>query len=294
MMAPSSVLEWKCGERVCRIDATASRVMGILNVTPDSFSDGGRFFDPVRAIEHGLRMAAEGADILDIGGESTRPGAEPVSVGEELRRVIPVVRSLAQQTKCLISIDTTKAVVAAAALEAGAHIINDVSAMTGDPDMIRLAASCKAGIVLMHMKGTPRTMQQNPKYEDVVEEVARYLEQRAAAAAEAGIAPDRLALDPGIGFGKDVDHNLALLAMGLPRLAKLGRPIVVGVSRKSFIGKITGCDTAERMPGSIAAAAYAVLRGAHIIRAHDVKETCGAMRLVDMLRDTQRRHEGFV
>lgn len=292
MGTPSNVIEWTCASQPFTVGGGTTRIMGVLNVTPDSFSDGGLYFDPARAIQHGLRMAREGADILDVGGESTRPGAEPVSVGEELRRVIPVVRALAQQTKCLISIDTTKAPVAAAALEAGAHIINDVSALTADPDMMRLAARCDAGIILMHMKGTPRTMQVNPEYRDVVEEVAQFLEQRITAAADAGVDPKRIAVDPGIGFGKTVDHNLALVAVGLPRLARLKRPIVIGLSRKSFIGKITGWDVGERLPGSIASAVYAVMRGAHVVRVHDVKETCGAMRLVDMLRDTQRRHEG--
>lgn len=284
-------MEWRCRDKTLWIAEGCTYVMGVLNVTPDSFSDGGRFFDPRNAIEHGLRMANEGAHILDIGGESTRPGAEPVSAAEEMRRVIPVVRALAGQTNCLISVDTMKAPVAGAALEAGAHIINDVSAMTADPDMPALAQECDAGIILMHMKGTPRTMQNNPWYDDVVAEISTYLEQRVRALCEMGVAPERLAVDPGIGFGKTVEHNLALLAAGLPRLARLGRPMVVGVSRKSFIGKITGWDVSERLPGSVVSAAYAVLRGANIIRAHDVKETCGALRLLDMLRDTQRRYE---
>ncbi len=284
-------IKWQCRDRAVWMDGRQTLVMGVLNVTLDSFSDGGLYFDPRSAIEHGLRMAEEGAHILDVGGESTRPGAEPVSVAEEMRRVIPVIRALAAQTKCLISVDTTKAPVAAAALEAGAHIINDVSAMTTDPDMPRVASRRNVGVVLMHMQGNPRTMQQNPHYEDVVAEVALYLEKRIQALAEAGIATERIAVDPGIGFGKTVEHNLSLLAAGLPRLTDLKRPIVVGVSRKSFIGRITGWDVPERLPGSVVAAAYAVVRGAHIIRAHDVRETCGALRLLDRLHDAQRQYE---
>ena len=290
-MGQLDVMEWHCRDKTVHILDARTYVMGVLNVTPDSFSDGGLFFDPRDAIDRGIQMAEAGAHIVDVGGESTRPGAEPVPVGEELRRVIPVIRALGRQTKCLISVDTMKAPVAAAALEAGAHIINDVSAMTADPDMPELAARSDAGLILMHMKGTPRTMQNDPRYEDVVEEVAAYLEQRVQALCEVGVSRERIAVDPGIGFGKTVEHNLALLAAGLPRLARLRRPIVVGVSRKSFIGKITGWDVKNRLPGSVASAAYAVFRGANIIRAHDVKETCGALRLVDMLRDTQRRYE---
>lgn len=289
-MRGPSLIEWKCRDLSLKFGGGRTLTMGVLNVTPDSFSDGGHYFLPDRAIEHGVRMAEEGADIIDVGGESTRPGADPVPLAEEMRRVIPVIRELAARTRCLISVDTTKAGVAAAAVVAGAHIINDVSAMTADPGMVEVARKARVGVILMHMKGTPKTMQIAPEYQNVVEEVTDYLAQRAEALVAAGIERERIAVDPGIGFGKTVDHNLALI-VGLPRLAKLGRPIVLGLSRKSFIGKITGRDVAERLPGSIAGAAYAVLRGAHVIRAHDVKQTCDALRLVDMLVAEQRRHE---
>lgn len=256
--------------------------MGVINVTPDSFSDGGRFLDPEKAIAHGIRLAREGADFLDVGGESTRPGSERVEAEEECRRVLPVIRALAKEVTCPISVDTMKAVVAERALEAGATILNDVSALTADPRMAEVARASRAGVLLMHMRGEPRTMQVDPRYDDVVEEVATYLEARVAACAEGGIEEERLAVDPGIGFGKTLEHNLLLLK-GLRRLAKLGRPVVVGVSRKSFLGKITGREVAERLPASLAALSYAIVQGAHVMRVHDVKESCDAARVVDML-----------
>lgn len=256
--------------------------MGILNVTTDSFSDGGRFIAFDDAVVQGERMLAEGADILDVGGESTRPGAAPVSVEEEIHRVIPVVRELARRTDRLVSVDTSKAAVAEEALRAGAHIVNDVTAMTGDPAMAGVVAKHGAGVVLMHMQGTPRTMQQDPRYDDVVEDVARYLDARLAAAVGAGIGADAIVLDPGIGFGKTVEHNLKLLA-GLGRLSAAGRPVLVGLSRKSFLGRITGREVGDRLAASVAGAAYAALRGARIVRVHDVKETCEALQLVDIL-----------
>lgn len=258
-------------------------VMGILNVTPDSFSDGGRFFDPARALEQARRMIAEGADLLDVGGESTRPGAAPVAEDEESRRVIPVIEAIRAESDIPLSIDTAKAAVAARALGAGADIINDVTALTADPDMPAVAARFGAGVILMHMQGTPRTMQADPRYADVVREVREYLAARLAALAARGLAPEALAVDPGIGFGKTLEHNVQLLAR-LETLAGLGRPMVVGLSRKSFLGRITGRDAGERLAGGLGAAAWAVARGAHIIRTHDVKETCDAVRIVDMLR----------
>lgn len=280
MNTPSVI--WKCRDR--RIDVTARPlIMGVLNVTPDSFSDGGRFLDPADAVARGLAMVADGADILDIGGESSRPGAAPVAEAEELRRVLPVVRALAEQTDVLLSVDTTKAAVAEAALSCGAHIINDITALTGDPGMADVARRHGAGVVLMHMQGTPRTMQQHPAYGDVVAEVAGYLRARVAALAGEGLASETMAVDPGICFGKSVDHNLALLA-GLSSLVALGRPVVVGVSRKSFLGKLTGREVGDRLAPSLAALALAVREGAHIARVHDVKESCDAARVAAMFK----------
>lgn len=265
-------MEWRVRRRVVRFDGPAV-IMGILNVTPDSFSDGGRYTEPGPAIERGLQMVREGASILDIGGESSRPGAEPVSAAEEIRRVVPVLAGLAAASDVLLSVDTTKAEVAEQALAAGAHIINDISALTADPGMTDVARRRGAGVVLMHMQGTPRTMQREPSYEDVVEEVARYLEERVRTLAEAGLDPACLAVDPGLGFGKTVEHNVALLR-GLPRLARLGRPVLVGASRKSFLGRLTGRAVDERLAPSLAALAFSVQQGAHILRVHDVKESC--------------------
>ena len=256
--------------------------MGILNVTPDSFSDGGRFFDSRKAVERGLQMVEEGADIIDIGGESTRPGAQPVSAEEEIRRTIPIVTELKKQPRCLISIDTRHAETARAAVAAGADIINDISALA-DPEMVHVAAETGAGLVLMHMLGTPETMQNNPRYDDVVSRVWNFLEERMAFAIERGVAPEQIALDPGLGFGKTDEHNLALLN-GIPVLAASGRPVLIGASRKSFIGRITGGGMDERLSGSLAVASFSILRGAHILRVHDVKESCDAAKLSDRLR----------
>jgi dihydropteroate synthase len=246
-------------------------VMGIVNVTPDSFSDGGSFLRPEVAAEHARRLLDAGADILDVGGESTRPGAEPVSEDEELRRVMPVIEALAN-SGALLSIDTMKAGVARRAVAAGAHIVNDVSALTADQDMARAVRDARAGVVLMHMRGSPRTMQAAPRYGDVVGEVSSFLRERLRELEEAGIAREAMAVDPGIGFGKTVEHNLALLA-GLRTLARLGRPVVVGCSRKRFLGEVTGRAVGERLAGSLAAAAVAVFLGAHVVRVHDVAES---------------------
>jgi dihydropteroate synthase len=256
--------------------------MGILNVTPDSFSDGGQFFDHQLALRRAREMVAAGADIVDVGGESTRPGAEAVSVDEELERVLPVVKQLAAETDSLISVDTMKAAVAAQAVAAGAHMINDVSAMTHDGAMLEVAAQSGAGVILMHMQGTPRVMQDNPCYTDAVLDIKDYLAERIEACCAAGIERECLAIDPGIGFGKTVRHNLELLA-GLPAFAELHRPVLVGLSRKSFLGKITGREVQDRLPASLAATAYSIVRGAHIMRVHDVKESCDSVRVVDML-----------
>ncbi|MBL8862111.1 MAG: dihydropteroate synthase [Planctomycetes bacterium] len=249
----------------------APRIQGVVNVTPDSFSDGGRCFDPARAIEHGLALAAEGADFLDVGAESTRPGATPVSVEEELARAIPVVAGLARQVAIPISIDTTKAAVARAALAAGARIVNDVSAGTQDPGMLGVVAERRAGYVAMHRRGDPRTMQTAPAYGDVVAEVLEFLRERCFRALAAGVPRETLWVDPGIGFGKTLAHNLELLRR-LQELRSLGLPILLGVSRKSFIREITGADTppAGRIGGTAAAVALGVVGGAEILRVHDV------------------------
>ncbi|MBI4730119.1 MAG: dihydropteroate synthase [Acidobacteria bacterium] len=257
------------GEGALRLSARA-HVMGIVNVTPDSFSDGGRFGSPAAAVEHGLALAEEGADILDVGGESTRPGADRVDAAEEIRRVIPVVEGLAAKTPVPVSIDTTKAAVARAALDAGARILNDVSAGRFDSEILPLAAERGAPVVLMHMKGEPRTMQRDPVYADVVGEVAAFLDERAAAARAAGVAEDRILLDPGFGFGKTREHNLVLLAR-LRELRCLGYPVVAGTSRKSFIGATLGdLPVAERLEGTAATVALAVAAGAAVVRVHDV------------------------
>ncbi len=244
-------------------------IMGVLNVTPDSFSDGGRFFDSVAAVEHGLRLAVEGADILDIGGQSTRPGAEPVSPEEELRRVSSVVASLAAQLEIPISIDTSNAFVAREALAAGAEAINDITALTGDLAMLELARSTSCGICAMHMRGNPQTMQRQATYGDVVEEVRAWLAARRDGLVAAGIDPSRIALDPGIGFGKTAEHNLTLLR-SLSRFRDLGCPLLVGVSRKAFIGRIVGDPNADRTAGTIGAVLSAARCGVEIVRVHDV------------------------
>lgn len=267
-----------------RIDFTRRTVvMGILNITPDSFFDGGRHFDAGRAIAAGLAMAEAGADIIDIGGESSRPGAEPVSQADELARVIPVIQGLRRQCALPISIDSYKAPVARAALDAGADIVNDISALGFDATMAPLVAREQVPVVLMHMRGTPRTMQADPQYADVVREVRDFLAERLYDAMDGGIDADSIVLDPGIGFGKTVEHNIQLLR-GLSILGALGQPLLVGVSRKTFIGKILGLDPDQRLEGSLAAAVAAVLGGANIIRVHDVAETRRAVRVADALR----------
>ncbi len=275
-------LVWQCGDRRLEL-GDRTLVMGILNVTPDSFSDGGRFLDSRQAIEQGLQMVRDGAEIIDVGGESSRPGADVVPAEEELKRVVPVIKALSRETDCLLSVDTRKARVAQEALAAGAHIINDITALTFDPSMPAVARDSGAGVILMHMRGDPKTMQIEPKYGNVVKEVAGYLRGRIRQLKEQGVLTDAIAVDPGIGFGKTVEHNVSLLAR-LDELAGLGRPVVVGLSRKSFIGKITGREVQDRLPGSLAAMAYAIRRGAHVIRVHDVKESCDVARLVDILR----------
>jgi dihydropteroate synthase len=257
------------------------RLMGVVNVTPDSFSDGGLYLDPERAVAHGEELARAGAAILDVGGESTRPGAERVSVEEELRRVGPVVAGLAGG-EAAISIDTSKAAVAAAALDAGAEVVNDVTALRGDAEMGVLCAERGATVVLMHMLGTPRTMQDEPRYGDVVDEVRSFLAGRVEAAMAAGIAEEKVWLDPGIGFGKTAAHNMELLRR-LPELGELGRPLVVGTSRKSFIGRVDGSDAGERLGGTIASSVLAAAEGAEVLRVHDVAEVGQAMAVASAI-----------
>jgi dihydropteroate synthase len=247
----------------------AAKVMGIVNVTPDSFSDGGLFLDPQRAIAHGLELAAEGADILDVGGESTRPGAQAVQAATELERTGPVVEALAASGGPPVSIDTSKAEVARAALDSGAAIVNDVTALRADPELGGLCAERDCRLILMHMLGTPRTMQRNPTYDDVVEEVRAFLAERIEAAVAGGVAEERIWIDPGIGFGKTVEHNLALLRR-LGELRELGRPIVIGTSRKRFLGTITGREVEQRLGGTVASNVIALAAGAEVFRVHEV------------------------
>ena len=249
--------------------------MGVVNVTPDSFSDGGMFLDRDAAVAHGARLAAEGAAILDVGGESTRPGADPVPAAEELRRVIGVIEGL-RTTGAQLSVDTSKLAVAQAALDAGASIVNDVTAFRGEPELAALVAARGAECCLMHMLGTPRTMQDDPRYDDVVSEVKAFLEERLAFAVAEGVAEERVMLDPGIGFGKTVEHNLELLRR-LDELVALGRPVVIGASRKSFLGRITGRESGDRAAATAAVNVLAFERGASVFRVHDVPETRDAL-----------------
>ena len=269
-----------CGDTV--LDLAEPCVMGVLNVTPDSFSDGGRYADLAAAVARGVAMVEEGAAIIDVGGESTRPGAAAVSVQEELARVIPVIEQLAARVAVPISVDTSKPAVMSAAIAAGATLVNDVRALR-EPGALDAVARTGAAVCLMHMQGEPRTMQAAPAYEDVVAEVRRFLAGRVEACVAAGIARERICVDPGIGFGKLPEHNLALLA-GLGRLADPAIPVLVGVSRKSLIGIITGRPAAERLAGSVAFAALAASRGAAIIRAHDVAATVDAVKVASALR----------
>ena len=252
--------------------------MGVLNVTPDSFSDGGRYFDPAAALARALQLAEDGAAIVDIGGESTRPGAMPVEAGEELRRVIPVVEHLAAQLDVPVSVDTRKPEVMRRALAAGASMVNDVSALAA-PGALEAVAASQAAVCLMHMQGEPGTMQAAPHYDDVVSEVRGFLRSRADACVAAGIPRERLAVDPGFGFGKALEHNLALLA-GLAGIAADGLPVLAGLSRKRLIGALTGRAEGERLAGSLAAAVVAAINGARIIRAHDVRETVDALAVL--------------
>jgi len=259
-----------------------THIMGILNVTPDSFSDGGRHADPNRAVDAALRMADEGADIIDIGGESTRPGSDPVPIEEELRRVLPVIEQVSSKTHIPVSIDTYKSKVAEQALQAGACIVNDISGLSFDAAMPAVIAGQSATAVIMHMQGSPKTMQQDPVYEDVVHDVVKFLDQQCRKARSAGI--QQIMIDPGLGFGKTLDHNIALLK-NLPALCDLGYPVLVGPSRKSFLGKILDLPVNERMEGTAAAVALCIRNGASVVRVHDVKE----MKRVALVADSLTR-----
>lgn len=259
-----------------------TRLMAVINVTPDSFSDGGRFLAPERAVVHALQLAQEGADILDIGGESTRPGAKPVSAQQEMDRILPVLESLIPQVSCLISVDTNKSEVAREALRLGAHLINDVSGLKMDPAIAVEVSRRQAGIVLVHMKGTPATMQRFPCHERVLEEVAEGLKTSLETARTAGIPHDKILLDPGIGFGKTVEGNLAILN-NLAFLADFDLPILIGTSRKSFIGKILGVPADQRFPGTLASSLAAAMNGAHVLRVHEVQPLRQALKVLDSI-----------
>lgn len=263
-------------------------IMGIVNITPDSFSDGGQHFQTDQAISHAHKLIEDGADILDIGGESTRPGSMSVSTEEEWQRVGPVLSALVKQTSVPLSIDTSKAEIARRSVDLGVPIINDVTALTGDPDMPKVAMDARAAVVLMHMLGQPRTMQQAPQYTDVVQDIRTYLQHRLDQLQQSGLDLSRTVIDPGIGFGKTFEHNLELLAR-LPEFATLGRPLCLGVSRKSFLGTITGRAAEERINGSVAVACYAMtMRSAHILRVHDVKETYDAVRVLQAIMGVEK------
>ena len=289
MKGPSTAsIHWDCLGRRIAFDRRPL-IMGILNVTPDSFSDGGQFVDPAAAIDRGLALIRDGADMVDVGGESTRPGAQPVAVAEELARVIPVIAELARQTDALISVDTVKSQVAEAAIRAGAHIVNDVSALEADPHMAQVAKDTQAGVVLMHRQGSPATMQVAPAYDDVVADIRAYLARRLDALAAFGLSPDALAIDPGIGFGKTAEHNIRLLA-SLATFRSLGRPLLVGLSRKRFLESMTGRPVNERLAGSLAALCWCIGQGADIMRVHDVKESRDAASVWHAFSREQQDH----
>ena len=259
-----------------------THVMGILNVTPDSFSDGGCYLDVEQAVTHAELMVAEGATLIDIGGESSRPGASPVSINEELARILPVIRAIADAVDVLLSVDTYKAEVARCALEAGAHLINDITALRGDATMGAVVSEMEAGLILMHMKGTPRTMQHAPEYHDVISEICDSLQKSIETAESEGITPDRIIIDPGIGFGKTTEHNLEILKR-LSEFRRLHKPLLIGTSRKSFIGNILNLPVTERVEGTTATVCWAIAHGADIVRVHDVKANVRAAQITDAL-----------
>lgn len=258
-------------------------IMGILNLTPDSFSDGGQFLEVEKAIEHAHRMVEEGADIIDVGGESSRPGSAPVSVEEELNRVLPVLERLTKELKVPISIDTYKYEVARQALDLGVDIINDITGLRGESDMAGLIARYRAGVVIMHMKGNPQTMQENPQYDDVIQEIKDFFRDRIDMAVSSGIQRQSIIVDPGIGFGKNLEHNLEIIRR-LSDFKVLGLPLLVGPSRKSFIGQVLSLPVDERLEGTLAAVAVCVLKGASLVRVHDVRQTARVVRMVEAIR----------
>lgn len=276
-------MKFICGQY--QLNLIRPHVMGIVNVTPDSFSDGGLYTSTEKAVEHALQLVAQGADILDIGGESTRPGATPVSLEQELERVIPVIEQLSKTAGVPLSIDTYKPEVMRAAIQAGVDIVNDIRALQ-EPSALEIVAQSQVGVCLMHMQGNPQTMQVDPQYTDVVTEVAAFLQDRLTAATTAGIAAERIVLDPGFGFGKRTAHNLALL-QELKQLAVLGCPLLVGLSRKSVLGKLVGGDVDERLHAGLAASVISVMKGANIVRVHDVKATVDALKVVTAVMASQ-------
>jgi dihydropteroate synthase len=268
-------------------------IMGVINITPDSFSDGGFYLDRKKAVERGLELVKQGADILDVGGESTRPGSDPISPEDELQRIMPVISELRAKTDVLISVDTTKSVVAETALQAGADIINDISAFRFDDRMPLIATETGAPVILMHMKGIPRTMQSNPYYENLFQEICCFLEERISTAEAYGINRENIIVDPGIGFGKSLEHNLSIIN-NLNFLEELDRPILVGISRKSFIGKILNLPPMERVEGTIASAVLSVLKGAHILRVHDVEPVKRAITVAEAIMNEETDREKIV
>ncbi|MFH1892931.1 MAG: dihydropteroate synthase [Candidatus Zixiibacteriota bacterium] len=267
-------------------DFTRTYVIGILNVTPDSFSDGGRFLDLDQAVQHALKMASEGADIIDIGGESTRPGAEPLSLDAELARVLPVIKEIRRQSDIPISIDTYKSAVAGASIEAGANLINDISGLRFDSAMASTAAHLCVPVIAMHIKGEPRSMQSNPTYDDLIAEIKTYLSESISIAENAGIKRENVIIDPGIGFGKTLAHNFSILRH-LGEFAELGQPMMVGASRKRFLGSLSGTDPYDRLEESLAAAIIAAANGAHFIRVHDVPQTVRALKVWDAVKGSE-------
>ena len=274
-------MQWATGNHTF-IFPRKTLIMGIVNVTPDSFSDGGLFFNTNRAIDHALKLVDEGADILDIGGESTRPGAASVSVKEELNRVIPVIDKLSKQSEAIISVDTHKPVVAEEAINAGASIINDIGANNNNSKMWNVISSTKAGYICMHMQGSPESMQKNPFYEDVISDVCNFFQERLNSFEEHGISAEQIAFDPGIGFGKSLKHNIELMSQ-LNKFNMFQRPVLIGASRKSFIEKLLGTPVEKRLPASLTCATWAIMQGSQIIRAHEVAETVQAVRMAEAL-----------
>ncbi len=280
-MGKESKFHLQCGTKSLEL-SSRTHIMGILNVTPDSFSNGGKFFEPEKAIERGLEMVEQGADIIDIGAESTRPGAEPVSVEEELKRLIPVLEGLLKKVDVPISVDTYKSSIAETALKAGAHLINDISGLRFDSKMKKVVAKFQVPVVIMHIKGEPRNMQQNPYYEDLIGEIYGYLDESIRIAEEAGIKRNDVIVDPGIGFGKRLQDNYEIIRR-LSEFLRLGCPILIGPSRKSFIGTVLDLPPDQRLEGTLAAVAIGIQNGAHIVRVHDVKEVSQASRIADLL-----------